>query len=285
MHAMKAQSAMEYLMTYGWAILIISVVLAALYATGVFNPNTFAPRAQPGACSVYRPYGPGSTQFISTEGPCNSEEPKFVAQFSGVSYITTPSTNMLKATMPLTLTAWIMVSSTSGTNVIVQEGTAATDESAHIWTSSGTLQVGFYGDNCNTGEPVSAGKWYFVAMNWTGGTSKTMGWTIDGTSGTCAITGTPSILPGTSYIGWDGSAGDEWSGDISNVQIYNTSLSQPGIQAIYKEGIGGPPIKLQNLVGWWPLNGNPTDYSGDNLNGIAANVIYTSSWDSGYVAP
>ena len=26
----KAQSAMEYLMTYGWAILIIAVVLAAL---------------------------------------------------------------------------------------------------------------------------------------------------------------------------------------------------------------------------------------------------------------
>jgi hypothetical protein len=30
----KAQSAMEYLMTYGWAILIIAVVLAALFALG-----------------------------------------------------------------------------------------------------------------------------------------------------------------------------------------------------------------------------------------------------------
>ncbi len=34
---MKAQSAMEYLMTYGWAILIISVVLASLFSLGVFN--------------------------------------------------------------------------------------------------------------------------------------------------------------------------------------------------------------------------------------------------------
>ncbi len=33
----KAQSAMEYLMTYGWAILIIAVVLAALFSLGVFN--------------------------------------------------------------------------------------------------------------------------------------------------------------------------------------------------------------------------------------------------------
>ncbi len=33
---------MEYLITYGWAILIIAVVLAALFASGVFNPSHFA---------------------------------------------------------------------------------------------------------------------------------------------------------------------------------------------------------------------------------------------------
>jgi hypothetical protein len=33
----KGQTAMEYLMTYGWAILIIIVVVAALYAMGIFN--------------------------------------------------------------------------------------------------------------------------------------------------------------------------------------------------------------------------------------------------------
>ena len=35
----SAQSAMEYLMTYGWAILIILIVLAVLYILGVFNPS------------------------------------------------------------------------------------------------------------------------------------------------------------------------------------------------------------------------------------------------------
>ena len=38
----KAQSAMEYLMTYGWAILVLSVVLAVLYSMGVLNPNTYS---------------------------------------------------------------------------------------------------------------------------------------------------------------------------------------------------------------------------------------------------
>lgn len=35
----KAQSAMEYLMTYGWAILILAVVLAVLFGLGLFNGN------------------------------------------------------------------------------------------------------------------------------------------------------------------------------------------------------------------------------------------------------
>jgi hypothetical protein len=36
----KAQAAMEFLMTYGWAILIVLVVVAALFFLGVLNPKT-----------------------------------------------------------------------------------------------------------------------------------------------------------------------------------------------------------------------------------------------------
>jgi hypothetical protein len=35
----KAQGAMEYLMTYGWAILIIAIVIGALFKMGVFNTS------------------------------------------------------------------------------------------------------------------------------------------------------------------------------------------------------------------------------------------------------
>lgn len=34
---MKGQAAMEYLMTYGWAILVVIAVIAALYMMGVFR--------------------------------------------------------------------------------------------------------------------------------------------------------------------------------------------------------------------------------------------------------
>ena len=37
----RAQSAIEYLTTYGWAIIIIAIVLVALYNLGVFSPGSF----------------------------------------------------------------------------------------------------------------------------------------------------------------------------------------------------------------------------------------------------
>jgi hypothetical protein len=37
---MKSQSALEYLTMYGWAIIIISVIVAALFSLGLFNPGS-----------------------------------------------------------------------------------------------------------------------------------------------------------------------------------------------------------------------------------------------------
>jgi hypothetical protein len=51
----KAQSAMEYLMTYGWAILIVIIVAAALYALGIFNPATYTGRVPTGFTTLGTP--------------------------------------------------------------------------------------------------------------------------------------------------------------------------------------------------------------------------------------
>ena len=48
----KLQAAMEYLMTYGWAILIIALALGVLYSLGVFNPN----RLKPVGCFLSAPF-------------------------------------------------------------------------------------------------------------------------------------------------------------------------------------------------------------------------------------
>lgn len=36
---MRGQAALEYLMTYGWAIFALLIVLVALFASGIFSPN------------------------------------------------------------------------------------------------------------------------------------------------------------------------------------------------------------------------------------------------------
>ncbi len=74
----RSQSAMEYLMTYGWAILIIAIVLVALFSLGIFNSSNFAPKAQPGSCEVLR-----NSAQTSLVGQCNGMLPEYVAQFNG----------------------------------------------------------------------------------------------------------------------------------------------------------------------------------------------------------
>ena len=46
---------MEYLMTYGWAILIVIIVAAALYALGVFNPATWTGTRSTGFANIGAP--------------------------------------------------------------------------------------------------------------------------------------------------------------------------------------------------------------------------------------
>ncbi|MEK6963889.1 MAG: hypothetical protein AABX70_05660 [Nanoarchaeota archaeon] len=64
----RGQSALEFLMTYGWAILIILVMIAALVYFGVFNPSRLTPErctAVPGfGCNDYQMNSDGSANFL-----------------------------------------------------------------------------------------------------------------------------------------------------------------------------------------------------------------------------
>jgi hypothetical protein len=96
-----------------------------------------------------------------------------------------------------------------------------------------------------------------------------------------------NLLIGSISPGEDAGYGTaEWfNGLIANVQVYNTTLSSSEITQLYLEGIGGTPINPRNLVGWWPLNGNGNDYSGNNANDALQTISYTSSWMNDYPSP
>ncbi|MDE1860306.1 MAG: pentapeptide repeat-containing protein [Candidatus Micrarchaeota archaeon] len=71
-----------------------------------------------------------------------------------------------------------------------------------------------------------------------------------------------------------------FNGSISNVQIYNSSLSSSDMHALYMGGIGAEPISLQALAGWWPLNGDFNDYSGDSNSGTNSSNV--TEWYPGH---
>jgi len=280
----RLQSAMEYLMTYGWAILIIAVVLGALFQLGVFNSSSFSPRAPPGACQVFRPSGPGTTQNINMMGVCTGQLPQYVAQFNGASsYVTVLDSALNSPTNAVTVSGWFYYKQI-GKNVGL------------IWKSA-------YNYDLYTGE---GGVVKFTLWNASDTSTqarfdevllKVNGWnyitgTYDGTSTILYLNGQQTGIIGNTakftirdqagdlVVGKRGdSAGDIYfNGLISNVQIYDSSLTANQIQALYLEGIGGAPMKLQNLVGWWPLNGNANDYSGNNNNGVPTSVTFTSQY-------
>ena len=62
-NSLHGQSAMEYLMTYGWAILIVAVVLGALYSMGIFNGANFL-----GGTCVAAPGYLCSNPLMATDG-------------------------------------------------------------------------------------------------------------------------------------------------------------------------------------------------------------------------
>ncbi len=280
---MKLQSAMEYLTTYGWAILIIAIVTGVIFELNLFNPNTYASKAEPGACSVVRT----PTGVTSLSGTCVNLEPMYVAQFSGSSsYISTGMTGLPLGNSPRSDFEWVYLRSSPGASwyFIQDYGSAVTNAASGIGVESAATTMAFDGWNVDVfGASLPLNSWHFIGYTYNGATATVY---IDGNpSGTATI----SPLSTTGSVAYIGTcvAGNIYffPGSIANVQIYNASLSANSVQALYMEGIGGEPINLRNLVGWWPLNDDANDYSGNGNNGVATSVFYTVSWTNGYTQP
>ena len=291
----RSQSAMEYLMTYGWAILIIAIVLVALFSLGIFNSANFAQRAQPGSCDVLM-----NSAQTSLVGQCNGMLPEYVANFGGTGKISTALPTV--QTVNTTMSAWFMPQTpylgleaiyylgsappypnsngygivTSGANV----GWCSTITHAYLVVLASSI-----GGYCFANSTFKMNAWNYVALVTTpDGSDRNFSLYLNGVHYLLTNNPIPKIPESNALIGYS-IEGYPFSGKIANVQIYNASLSQSEIQALYQEGIGGAPINVNNLVGWWPLNGNANDYSGYGNDGTAANVTYTSAWTSSYSAP
>jgi hypothetical protein len=285
----KLQGGMEYLAVYGWATLVIVTSLFGLYQLGVFNSNRFVPSASPGSCRVFRSSSSAGSYVLSLTGLCTGRTPKFVAVFNGASYIEEGSMNLLSSNN-FAASFWVQIQTPVTTfNGILDKGSQSSPKGWYFWSSGNTCGNG-QGVIFNAGPgricwPFGNQGWHFVVGVYNSTTSREYlyvdGALVGNTKGSSSSQSYPLV------IGAESNFKSMFSGSISNIQIYNSSLDQATVQAMYKYGIGGAPIKLQNLVAWWPLNGDTVDYSGNSNNGQLnrVGVSFSSSWANGYTQP
>jgi hypothetical protein len=304
----KAQTSMEYLSTYGWALLVIIIVLIALFSIGVFNPSSSTSLAQPGNCWVSRPNGPGSTTFITLAGVCNGIKPQFVTQFNGASSYITTSTYPIANLPTYTINMWVYLMSTSVTLLMgYTDNVDGTIGCASYYINANPVTIGTWNqyytpsnwETSASGIYIPTGSWHMLTVTLSGGSTGSDGAGIGtltvyldgGSANTVGGQSLSSSVPvplfqiGGASPSCPGTLTGSLNGNMANVQIYNTTLSAGEVQALYSEGIGGAPLVLQNLVGWWSLNGNFNDYSGNGNNGVPTSIAMNSTWVSKYTGP
>ena len=296
-------------MTYGWSILVVAVVLGALAYLGVFNPLYFAPKANPGSCQVFRPNGAGTSYDINLLGVCSNEIPKYAATFNGKdSLVNFGNGAMLSpeagANGAMTFCMWYRVNSYTGYAgpMIKGELSLSNGNSWEYTMDQGGGIEGFTVWNQGGGNIATAssdyfsyadlqGKWVFACFTYNyaaGSADYYVGYSSLGYSNLLQFSSGVANGPATAGTGnfvVGGGEGGYSAVSIADMQMYNSSLDYPSVNALYQEGIGGVPIDLHNLVGWWPLNGNANDYSGNGNNGVPTNILFANSWMSGYSAP
>ncbi len=202
--------------------------------------------------------------------------PKYVTQFNGQnSYLLIPqssSFNAITTNGAFTVSMWYYMNAypTSWADLFsfmnINDAGVQTDNSGQLYfrvpVSGARTLVATLAATYN---PI--GRWTDLVFTATGSSFAIYENGAQVSSGT--FTG-PISLSGHSLTGLyinDGNGGTTfWSGAASDVQIYSAALSAAQVSSLYQEGISGAPITSSNLIGWWPLNGDTLDYSGNGNN-------------------
>jgi hypothetical protein len=246
------------------------------------NPKNFIPRAPPGSCFVFRPNGPGTTDFVSLQGTCGYL-PMYVGSFNGVDgYVSIPHSSSLMPISSISISFWMkkLKDPLSGwVGLFYKRGSENSGYNGYsvLLCVDGSIRWEFPGvtNAVVDSSTLTNNKWYHVVTVYDSSSMKIF---INGNlNNSRAVSG--NIIPTVANL-IIGRRGAYFNGTLANAQIYNTALTPQEIQYLYQQGLGGGPVRLQNLVGWWPLNGDAKDYSGNNNHGtINGGVTFVQNYN------
>lgn len=178
----------------------------------------------------------------------------------------------LKPTGAFSLSLWANWDSVSGLRGLWQCGQ---NRGYMIWSNGTTLQFYIYTSSgwvANTSSvTLATGQWYHLCATWDG--SSTTNFYVN------AGTPTTSSVSDIDYIGTTDHdigryIGNEFSGKLDNVAIFDTALESTKVTAIYNSGVPTDLSSESGLIGYWRMgesaNWNNTnwqipDYSKKNL--------------------
>lgn len=276
----KLPNYMAWIKAIAIGIFIISILIV-LSSMSVNNNNSYT--SIPYTSTTYTPtlYKNYSYPiFVNSPSGTNQIVAQFNGQNSGIMFNSAP----LNQKTNWTWSGWVYA---QNYNYIYSEGNPSVTLAIYF-TKGGALQVGIWNTNypgywmdpTTNNNTFNLGKWYYIDISLNnGGTGSGVirfyanGQLILKTSGQMEDSNAYYNMLGNGY---QNGISTPFEGYISDIQIYNSTLSLNEIQTLYQEGIEGVPIDRYNLIGWWPLNGNIQQYHYTNSS-YENNNTYTTT--------
>jgi hypothetical protein len=239
-------------------------------------------------------FGTGSFRFVSQN--MQQTVPNNTARFLATGFSHADGSYMavnniknyadVLTTGSFTITAWIKLNSCTGWESVAGDSSASTGFQFYACTDAAALEyvllVGGqivkwtgYGGNGLPSFPLNT--WEMVTAEYNGSTGQVTVYLDNTTADSAMLSAHLNLAQSVPFdIGNSYSSGEAYAlnGSMANVQLYSVPLSKKEVSMLYNSGIYGMPRPNDGLVGWWPLNGNANDYSGNGNNGTENATTY-----------
>lgn len=150
------------------------------------------------------------------------------------------------------------------------------NKSAQLVVNDGKLYFGGNGNDVATSLSVTPGEWHLVGYTYEEGSTQVTLY-VDGQAETGELSaGKPlnTVVEESGIGGQIHIPAATWAGGLTNLQVYDTALSDAEVAHLFLDGKSGEPTNSTNLVSWWQLTSDFRDSGAGRNHGTATDVDF-----------